>query len=189
MRQAVADTFKAVLDPHRKALGQRHLVPGQHIDHVVRITGEDRQARCILRQAPQDQRRRQRDRIEGARGQAEKIAIGQPCGNDSDAGGKLGEGIAELAGIEFGRASTGDLRKHRASIELLLIMPKNPAGRACRQRAGRRLPGFALKSKETDAGEHHGYGDGDTGRRLLLVPKGNNKIKTYLKSIAYLIFP
>jgi hypothetical protein len=65
----------------------------------------------------QHQRRVQRDRIEGTRGQAAEAAVGQARGDHGDAGGELRQGLAEMGGIEAAHAGAGGAGVH------LRIMP------------------------------------------------------------------
>jgi hypothetical protein len=71
----------------------------------MRVARERRHAVGPRAQAPQHQRRIQRDRIEGAGGQAQEGAIGQAGGDDGDAGGELRQGLAEMRRVELTRSA------------------------------------------------------------------------------------
>ncbi len=57
VRQLELDAFETIGDAARETFCQSYLFGGQYIDHIVRITGEERHAACALRQTPQHQGR------------------------------------------------------------------------------------------------------------------------------------
>src|SRR5450830_1864559 len=123
-RQLILDTLEGVFRAARKALRQLCLVDAQHIDHVMGIAAEDGHAVGQGAQAPQHQRWRQRDGIEGAGREAAKTAIGQARGDYRDAGGKLRQCLAEMCRIECLRWRAGRACVHGRPVLFADIMPK-----------------------------------------------------------------
>ena len=79
----------------RKASRQLDLIVREHVNRVLRGAFEDRQAARAPRQAPDDERRLQRHRVERIGGEADEAVLGAR-GNDRDTGRKLRQGVAEL---------------------------------------------------------------------------------------------
>ena len=86
----------AVRAARGEALGQRLLVGRQDVDGVVRAGTEGRQRAGRARQAPEHQRRIERNRIERIGGQAHTLAFGRAGRDDGDTRGKHAQAGAEL---------------------------------------------------------------------------------------------
>jgi hypothetical protein len=72
---AQIDAGQVVVLRLRKALRKFDLVGGKHIDRVVAAGLEHRQRRRMQAQAPQHQRRLERNRGEGIDGDADRLAV------------------------------------------------------------------------------------------------------------------
>lgn len=87
-------TGKAVGRPGGEAVGEVFLIGRQDADGVVAGFPEGGQAVRIVVEAPEDQRRFERDRREGIDGQADGVAVRVDGRDDGNAGGETTEGIA-----------------------------------------------------------------------------------------------
>ena len=88
---------KAIRTLACKQLSQRLLRCCQHMDCVMRAVAEHRQGIGFQTQAPEHQRRRQRQRIEGADRRAHGMPLSTACRDDGDARGELPQRIAKFA--------------------------------------------------------------------------------------------
>ncbi|CAI07641.1 hypothetical protein ebA2697 [Aromatoleum aromaticum EbN1] len=82
----------------REELRQVLLVFRQHVDRVVFAGFEHRQALEVARQAPDDQRRVERNGVERIDRQPDRLAVRRPGRDHRDAGGEHAERVAERAG-------------------------------------------------------------------------------------------
>jgi hypothetical protein len=92
-------------EAHREVM----LVGGEDVDRVVRAALERRHRAGLARQAPEDQRRRDRDRVEGVRGEADRRAVGAARGDDRHAGGEHRQRGTEVVAAERRWSSARDL--------------------------------------------------------------------------------
>ncbi|MPN56429.1 hypothetical protein SDC9_204117 [bioreactor metagenome] len=95
--RAVAHVGPAVNTARGEALRQVALLHCQHVDGVMRAGGEGLQRRCLVRQAPQHQRRRERHRIERAGREACQRPVRAARRDDGYPGGEHAQCIAEFA--------------------------------------------------------------------------------------------
>ena len=120
---------------------------GEHVDRVVRAGAEGRHRGGGLRQAPQHQRRVERDRVEGVGREADHLAIGGACRDDGHAGGEHAQRGAELVRREARRLGLAGRVHRRCLHEFSCIMARNRKtmlqanpgarlGRCLRSRAG-----------------------------------------------------
>ena len=72
---AKGDAVEAIDVLAREALGEGALVGGQDVDRVVRAARERRHRAGLARQAPEHERRIDRDRVERVGGQADRLAV------------------------------------------------------------------------------------------------------------------
>ena len=109
----------AVDAARREALGQGFLAGREHVDGVVASVGEHRHRAGRLAQAPEHQWRVERDRIERAGGQADRLAVVVARGDDGDAGREHAQRGAEVARREvrrLGRLAGSTGRGHGANL-------------------------------------------------------------------------
>ena len=90
---------KAVGRPGGEAIRQILLIGGQHIDGVVAGLAEGGQVVRLVVEAPEDERRLERDGGEGIDGQADGVAVRVDGRDDGDAGGIAAEGVAQGAAV------------------------------------------------------------------------------------------
>ncbi|MNH04015.1 hypothetical protein D3C79_632910 [compost metagenome] len=91
----VVDTGKAIFLRAGKVVGQVDLVRSQDVHGKVRGFLEHFMAGRALVDAPQDQRRVQRHRVEAVGGNADLAATGAGGSHHRHAGGKVAQGAAE----------------------------------------------------------------------------------------------
>ena len=92
----------------REAAGELDLVVRQHVDGVTLGGPEGREVAAGVREAPDDERRIERHRVERVRGKADETAVPGVRANDRDAGGELRQRIAK---VPF-----GERRRRRGSV-------------------------------------------------------------------------
>lgn len=97
------DPFETISLHRREAFAQIELRRGQHVDHVVTVGAEHRHRRRARGEAPQHQRRIERNRIERAGRDADQLAGRRACRNHGDAGGELTERLFKGGLVEVGR--------------------------------------------------------------------------------------
>ena len=120
-----SNAIPAVVPLAGKTLGQALLVSGQDVDGIVRARTEGSHGAGRLRQAPQHQRRIQRDGIERIGGQSNEFAGSGARGHDGHAGckhcqtgTKLGCGKPRCLGFGGGNGVW-----HKKVFGLLPILP------------------------------------------------------------------
>ncbi len=97
------DVGKLVRRGPREALGERPLRRAQHMHGEVRRRVEGRPRPRLLADAPQQQRRVERDGGEGVRRHPLRLATGAARGHDRHAGREAPEGGAQHARLDLAR--------------------------------------------------------------------------------------
>lgn len=102
--------------PSGEAIGKIDLIGSEDVDRVVAGTTKGFETIRAVVEAPEHQRRIERDGGEGIDGQADRPAVGIECCDDGDPGGKAPQGIAQRSGRDGGVAHgeySGDGKKPR----------------------------------------------------------------------------
>jgi endonuclease III len=140
---------KAVGRPGGEAVGEVFLLGRQDVDGVVAGFLEGRQVVRTVVQAPEDQRRVERDGREGIDGQADGVPVRIDGRDDGDTGGEAAKGVAQARGCRIGLESwverLGRLKKRpyypcSRSLSRGRIWPRKPFTEqliAWQKRAGR----------------------------------------------------
>ena len=102
--QPIVDALEAVRVRPRKPAREIDLVVRQHVDRVVLGALQRREALRAPVEAPHDERRVERHRVERVRREADEPVVRARRADDGDARGELREGIAKLALGERGSA-------------------------------------------------------------------------------------
>lgn len=93
---------KAVGRPGGEAIGEVFLLGRQDVDGVVAGFLEGRQVVRAVVQAPEDQRRVERDSREGIDGQADGVPVRIDGRDDGDTGGEAAKGVAQGTAVGLG---------------------------------------------------------------------------------------
>ena len=117
--EAVGHAREAIDVRPRETTGQRDLVVGEHVDRVTLRRLKRREAARAPMQAPDNERRIERNRVERVRREADIAAVTVAHGNHGDTGRELRERVAELPVGKRGgcgaRAIVGSGRRQEGS--------------------------------------------------------------------------
>ena len=119
----------AVISRAGELVGQRDLADRQHVDGEVRGLRKDRVAARALVDAPEDERRIERHRVEAVGRDPDPPTVGAGR-HDRDAGGKVAQRPTEFPGVDHGLCNRGRLgarprtlrRTGRLSVALTIFL-------------------------------------------------------------------
>lgn len=106
-RVAAVKFGEAILDLLGKSARKRVLIGTEDVDRKMACFGEIGEFGRQLSEAPEDERRIQRDGCERIDGEPDAAAALIAPGDDRDSGGELAESGAEIAAVECGRLFCG----------------------------------------------------------------------------------